>query len=95
MNAEKHNLDRIYFGGGFIRGSFDPSQPTFPQIKLSVVSVYEKLGHAATISTLSYAIRFWSKGTKRALFLRHEGYVGGIGAFVASVMEEGGERKRR
>lgn len=20
MNAEKHNLDRIYFGGGFIRG---------------------------------------------------------------------------
>lgn len=21
MNAEKHNLDRIYFGGGFIRGS--------------------------------------------------------------------------
>lgn len=33
------------------------------------------LGHAATISTLSYAIRFWSKGTKRALFLRHEGFL--------------------
>lgn len=32
-------------------------------------------GHAATISTLSYAIRFWSKGTKRALFLRHEGFL--------------------
>lgn len=55
MNAEKHNLDRIYFGGCFIRG------------------------HSATISTLSYAIRFWSKGTKRALFLRHEGYLGAIG----------------
>ncbi|RPD57117.1 pantothenate kinase [Lentinus tigrinus ALCF2SS1-6] len=51
MNAEKYNLDRIYFGGYFIRG------------------------HAATISTLSYAIRFWSKGTKRALFLRHEGFL--------------------
>ncbi|TIA94138.1 hypothetical protein E3P81_00355 [Wallemia ichthyophaga] len=37
MQAEKHNVDRIYFGGCFIRG------------------------HAATISTLSYAIRFWSK----------------------------------
>jgi pantothenate kinase len=55
MNAEKHNLDHIYFGGCFIRG------------------------HAATISTLSYAIRFWSKGTKKALFLRHEGYLGAIG----------------
>jgi type II pantothenate kinase len=51
MNAEKYNLDRIYFGGYFIRG------------------------HAATIATLSYAIRFWSKGTKRALFLRHEGFL--------------------
>ena len=57
MNAEKHNLNDIYFGGCFIRG------------------------HAATVSTLSYAIRFWSKGTKRALFLRHEGYLGAIGAF--------------
>ena len=60
MNAEKHTLDRIYFGGGFIRG------------------------HATTISTLSYAIRFWSKGTKRALFLRHEGYLGGVGAWLRS-----------
>lgn len=32
-------------------------------------------GHAATISTLSYAIRFWSKGTKKAMFLRHEGFL--------------------
>ncbi|KAI9615197.1 hypothetical protein H4Q26_011738 [Puccinia striiformis f. sp. tritici PST-130] len=42
LNAEKHGLDQIYFGGCFIRG------------------------HAATVSTLSYAVRFWSKGTKRA-----------------------------
>ncbi|SCZ99213.1 BZ3500_MvSof-1268-A1-R1_Chr7-1g09435 [Microbotryum saponariae] len=63
MNAEKHHLDRIYFGGGFIRG------------------------HAATISTLSYAIRFWSKGTKKALFLRHEGYLGGIGAWLKNLSE--------
>jgi type II pantothenate kinase len=61
MNAEKYNLDRIYFGGCFIRG------------------------HQATISTLSYAIRFWSKGTKRAFFLRHEGYLGAIGAWLRHV----------
>ncbi|KAI0756285.1 fumble [Daedaleopsis nitida] len=63
MNAEKYNLDRIYFGGYFIRG------------------------HAATISTLSYAIRFWSKGTKRALFLRHEGFLGAIGAWIKNIGE--------
>lgn len=62
MNAEKHNLDRIYFGGCFIRG------------------------HSATISTLSYAIRFWSGGKKKALFLRHEGYLGAIGTPYFSAM---------
>jgi len=61
MNAEKYNLDRIYFGGCFIRG------------------------HAATITTLSYAIRFWSKGTKRALFLRHEGFLGALGAWIKNI----------
>lgn len=39
--------------------------------------------HMSTISTLSYAIRFWSKGTKRALFLRHEGYLGAVGAWIS------------
>ncbi|KIL63182.1 hypothetical protein M378DRAFT_164877 [Amanita muscaria Koide BX008] len=61
MNAEKYKLDRIYFGGSFIRG------------------------HAATISALSSAIRFWSKGTKRALFLRHEGFLGAIGAWIKNI----------
>ncbi|OAX42102.1 fumble [Rhizopogon vinicolor AM-OR11-026] len=61
MNAEKYGLDRIYFGGCFIRG------------------------HAATIATLSYAIRFWSKGTKRALFFRHEGFLGAIGAWIKNI----------
>jgi type II pantothenate kinase len=32
--------------------------------------------------TLSYAIKFWSQGTKQAYFLRHEGYLGAIGAFL-------------
>ncbi|KAH9997777.1 type II pantothenate kinase [Russula compacta] len=61
MNAEKYGLNRIYFGGCFIRG------------------------HPTTIATLSYAIRFWSKGTKRALFLRHEGFLGAIGAWIKNI----------
>jgi len=64
MNAEKYGLDRIYFGGCFIRG------------------------HATTITTLSYAIRFWSKGKKRALFLRHEGFLGSIGAWIKNIDAE-------
>jgi len=31
---------------------------------------------------VSYAIRYWSKGTVEPLFLRHEGYLGAIGAFL-------------
>lgn len=64
MNAEKYGLDKIYFGGCFIRG------------------------HAATVTTLSYAIRFWSRGKKRALFLRHEGFLGAIGAWVKNIDTE-------
>ncbi len=34
------------------------------------------------MNTLSYAIKFWSKGEKKAYFLRHEGYLGAVGAFL-------------
>ena len=34
------------------------------------------------MATLSYAIKFWSKGEKSAFFLRHEGYLGAVGAFL-------------
>ncbi|CAG8478211.1 6864_t:CDS:10 [Funneliformis mosseae] len=39
-------------------------------------------GHPITMNTLSYAINFWSQGTIKALFLRHEGYLGAVGAFL-------------
>jgi type II pantothenate kinase len=39
-------------------------------------------GHWQTMATLSYAIKFWSKGSKQAYFLRHEGYLGAVGAFL-------------
>lgn len=58
LNAQAHNIKRIYFGGCFIRG------------------------HPATMNTLSYAINFWSRGKVKALFLRHEGYLGSVGAFL-------------
>ncbi|KAK9467421.1 type II pantothenate kinase [Lipomyces arxii] len=58
LQAQRFNLDHIYFGGSFIRG------------------------HPQTMNTLSYAIKFWSNGEKKAYFLRHEGYLGAVGAFL-------------
>ncbi|OUM67743.1 hypothetical protein PIROE2DRAFT_39741, partial [Piromyces sp. E2] len=37
-------------------------------------------GHPVIMNSLSFGIRFWSKGTIKALFLRHEGYLGALGA---------------
>ena len=39
-------------------------------------------GHLYTMNVISYAIRFWSKGEMTALFLRHEGFLGAMGAFL-------------
>ncbi|CAO3613809.1 unnamed protein product [Mucor hiemalis] len=39
-------------------------------------------GHPITMNSLSYAIKFWSNGEMKALFLRHEGHLGATGAFL-------------
>ncbi|KAI9357206.1 pantothenate kinase [Pilaira anomala] len=39
-------------------------------------------GHPITMNSLSYAIKFWSNGDMKALFLRHEGHLGATGAFL-------------
>lgn len=49
-------------------------------------------GHSQTMNTLSYAIKFWSKGTKQAYFLRHEGYLGAVGAFLKRQPRNWGRR---
>ncbi|KAJ1366607.1 Pantothenate kinase 4 [Parelaphostrongylus tenuis] len=38
--------------------------------------------HPITMRTLSYAINYWSKGGMEALFMKHEGYLGAVGAFL-------------
>ncbi|KAI9785655.1 MAG: hypothetical protein M1816_008278 [Peltula sp. TS41687] len=49
-------------------------------------------GHHQTMNTLSYAIKFWSKGEKKAFFLRHEGYLGAVGAFLKRQPKNWGRR---
>jgi type II pantothenate kinase len=50
-------------------------------------------GHSQTMNTLSYAIRFWSKDTRQAYFLRHEGYLGAVGAFLKRQPPNWGRRE--
>ncbi|GFZ00078.1 pantothenate kinase 2 [Actinidia rufa] len=59
LNALRFGLNRIFFGGFFIRG------------------------HAYTMDTISVAVHFWSKGQAKAMFLRHEGFLGALGAFTS------------
>ncbi|CAN6446298.1 unnamed protein product [Victoria cruziana] len=40
-------------------------------------------GHAYTMDTISLAVRFWSKGEAKAMFLRHEGFLGALGALMS------------
>ena len=68
LQCEKHQLERIYFGGSFIRG------------------------HRQIMNTLSYAIKFWSSSNKKAYFLRHEGYLGSVGAFLKRQPRNWGRR---
>ncbi|CCH45407.1 Pantothenate kinase 1 [Wickerhamomyces ciferrii] len=49
-------------------------------------------GHPQTMNTLSYAINFWSQGNKKAYFLRHEGYLGALGAFIKRQPEGWGRK---
>ena len=39
-------------------------------------------GNPVTMHTISFAINYFSKGKTKALFLRHEGYLGAIGVFT-------------
>lgn len=49
-------------------------------------------GHRQTMNTLSFAINFWSQGQKEAYFLRHEGYLGSVGAFLKRQPKNWGRR---
>ncbi|KAK7080541.1 Pantothenate kinase 4 [Halocaridina rubra] len=43
--------------------------------------------HPLSMHTISFAVNYWSRGDVQALFLRHEGYLGAIGAFLRGAEE--------
>ncbi|XP_011501587.1 PREDICTED: pantothenate kinase 4 [Ceratosolen solmsi marchali] len=64
LYASKHNMNKIYFGGYFLRN------------------------HPLSMHTISYAIKYWTRDQVKPLFLRHEGYLGAIGAFLYGAQPE-------
>ncbi|XP_024937354.1 pantothenate kinase 4 isoform X2 [Cephus cinctus] len=58
LYASMHNMDKVYFGGYFLRN------------------------HPLSMHSISYSIKYWSHGKVKPLFLRHEGYLCAIGAFL-------------
>ncbi|UYV78752.1 PANK4 [Cordylochernes scorpioides] len=49
-------------------------------------------GHPLSMHSISFAIKYWSKDKVQALFLRHEGYLGAIGAFLKGAEEMDSEK---
>lgn len=43
--------------------------------------------HPLSMHAVSYSIKYWSRGAVEAMFLRHEGYLGAIGAFLKGTEE--------
>ncbi|CAG7834018.1 unnamed protein product [Allacma fusca] len=44
--------------------------------------------HPVSMSAITFSVNFWGKGEVEGLFLRHEGYVGAIGAFLIGMEDE-------
>ncbi|XP_068686158.1 4'-phosphopantetheine phosphatase-like isoform X1 [Montipora capricornis] len=57
-------------------------------LKKIYFSGYFIRGNPLTMHTISYGINYWSKGQQQPLFLRHEGYLGAIGAFLKGADED-------
>ncbi|KAK3733934.1 hypothetical protein QZH41_009580 [Actinostola sp. cb2023] len=58
-------------------------------IKKIFFSGYFIRGIPVTMHTITFGVNYWSKGEQLPLFLRHEGYLGAIGAFLKGAEEDG------
>ena len=44
--------------------------------------------HPVSMSAITFSVNYWGKGKVKSLFLRHEGYLGAIGAFLVGMEDE-------
>ncbi|KAM9814291.1 LOW QUALITY PROTEIN: 4'-phosphopantetheine phosphatase [Neosynchiropus ocellatus] len=91
LYAKLHNLSRVYFGGFFIRGhpvtmhTITYSIKFFTKARLSL-KLY--IFHRNEVFLCFFKSLFSFQGEVQALFLRHEGYLGAIGAFLKGAEED-------
>lgn len=94
LYAKLHNLSRVYFGGFFIRG-----HPVTMHTITYSINFFTKVRFIYFYDTNSVICYMcWSyvepphvlllQGEVQALFLRHEGYLGAIGAFLKGAEED-------
>ncbi|KAL0793794.1 hypothetical protein Bca101_065171 [Brassica carinata] len=82
LNALRFGLKRIFFGGFFIRGL----EYTMDTISVAVHFWYNLKTQTTLIKPLRSKTRvcnFRSRGEAKAMFLRHEGFLGALGAFTS------------
>uniref|UniRef100_A0A803LJA8 pantothenate kinase n=3 Tax=Chenopodium quinoa TaxID=63459 RepID=A0A803LJA8_CHEQI len=51
------------------------------QLKRIIFGGFFTRGHEYIMETISDGVQYWSKGKAKAMFLRHEGFLGALGAF--------------
>ncbi|KAK7817266.1 hypothetical protein U0070_004403, partial [Myodes glareolus] len=84
LYAKLHGLDRVYFGGFFIRG-----HPVTMRTITYSINFFSKVTVASFLSlgTVTCGLGL-GQGEVQALFLRHEGYLGAIGAFLKGAEQD-------
>lgn len=82
LNAKRYNLSRVFFGGFFIRGHpYTMETISFAIRFWSKVSNVSN-GATGTTSVHLLATCVFGQGEMAAMFLRHEGFLGAVGAFM-------------
>ncbi|XP_051932922.1 4'-phosphopantetheine phosphatase isoform X1 [Hippocampus zosterae] len=92
LYAKLHQLSRVYFGGFFIRGHPVTMHTITYSInfftKAMLTSSPKTDVHIAVVSHIYNETFLCVQGEVQALFLRHEGYLGAIGAFLKGAEED-------
>lgn len=99
LHARTQKVKHVLFAGNFLRHNpissklaFYLSQfiscPSFPSLNLKYFVFVLLPTFANVVARLTYAFEYWSKGAMNAIFLKHEGYLGAIGAMLYGAMHD-------
>mmetsp|Transcript_2623 Transcript_2623/g.6124 ORF Transcript_2623/g.6124 Transcript_2623/m.6124 type:complete len:401 (-) Transcript_2623:53-1255(-) len=82
LHAKSRGTRHIVFTGSFLARSGRTFSPEDPAWDHSTSELHLHKRNSIAMKTLAYAVSFWSKGERKAVFFRHEGYLGALGALT-------------